>query len=451
MRTLVLPLLSLLAALPACVSYDLGQEQAVTEFSSGDPEAAIARYRDDGFTGSAFLSDTEVGTVASALGKWDLAQEYFLDAAAYTKDLDREEVITPESIGEALIRWTLTERIGPYQPEGYERVMLHASLAMTYLATGSLEDALVEVRLADLILIGDEKLYEKEYAAGGLGHFLSAVCYELSGRADDAIIDYRRMEEKGIGRDLAGPELIRLYRMIGKRGEAERMIRRYGSPPDLPEPAGSIVVIAGVGVGPVKREIRMDIPTGDGILSWAVPDYVGRPQPVSHLEIHGAGRSGTYRTVVVEDVTHTATENLKDRIFWLASRSAIRAVLKRELTSYLTKEWGSWGVLVGNIFALLTERADLRSWHTLPDTWQAARIFVTPGVTRLTIEAVGGDTHELAPIEIRPGETVFVFARSAGTRLFTNVVGGRRVADGSVPAEREPLEYIPMPDQGADR
>lgn len=451
MRAFVLPLFSLLAALPACVSYDLDQEQAVMAFSSGNPEVAIARYRDESFTGSAFLSDVEVGTVEAALGRWDPAQENFLGAAEITKDMDREELINPEAIGEALIRFTLTERIGPYQPEGFERVMLHASLGMIYLATGSLEDALVEVRLADLILTGDEKLYETEYAAGGLGHFLSAVCYELSGRPDDAVIDYQRMEEKGLGLDLARAELIRLYRVLGRDGEADRVERKHGSLPAAPEQAATIVVIAGVGIGPVKREIRMDIPTGEGVISWAVPQFVGRPQPVSHLQITGGGLPGPVPTVVVENVTHTAIENLDDRMFWLASRSAIRAALKYQLTRYLSDEWGSWGVLVGSLFSILTERADLRCWHTLPDTWQAARLSVRPGVIRLRIDAVGGDTHELAPLEVNPGETVFVFARSAGTRLFTNVVGGRRVADRSVPEKRGQLEYTPMSDQGADR
>jgi len=88
MRAFVLPLLSLVAALPACVSYDLGQEQAVTEFSSGNPEVAIAQYQEDDFTGSAFLSDTEVGTVTSALGSWDLAQENF-HAAPGTREEDQ--------------------------------------------------------------------------------------------------------------------------------------------------------------------------------------------------------------------------------------------------------------------------------------------------------------------------------------------------------------------------
>ncbi len=395
------------------------------EFSSGDPDLAISRFEDEDTTGSQFLSDVEVGTVAAAVGDWGRALEKYLGAAEFTKDQDRAAVVSPETLGETLIEWTITERVGPYRPEGYERVMLHASLAMAYLSVGLLEDARVEVRLADRILTGDEKLYDAEYAAGGLGHLVSAVSYELAGQFDQAIIDYRRMVEKRVGLDVAGPALVRLYRVMGRFDEAARWEARFGPPPEIPDGAASVVMIAGVGIGPVKREIRLDLPTGDGVLSWAVPEYVGRPQPVPHLLLSCSGLSGPAATSVIEDVTHTAIENLSDRILWLTAKATVRAFLKRELTQAMYEEWGGLGAVIGTLFSILTERADLRCWRTLPDTWQAVRVFVPSGRTRLGVSAVGGDAHDLGFYELLPGETVFVFARSAGTRLFTNVVGGR--------------------------
>jgi hypothetical protein len=82
-----------------------------------------------------------------------------------------------------------------YRGEGFERVYVHACLGMAYLAQGRLDDVFVEVRRANKILEAEEGLYEKEYRAGGLGHFLSATTYELLGKWDDAAIDYRRMVE----------------------------------------------------------------------------------------------------------------------------------------------------------------------------------------------------------------------------------------------------------------
>ena len=90
------------------------------------------------------------------------------------------------------------------------------------------------------------------------------------------------------------------------------------------------------------------------------------------------------------------------------------------------------GRILGDLFTLLTERADLRAWLTLPDSFQACRLFVPPGIRRFTLEAVGGESIDLGSYELEPGETLLVFARTLGTRLHAHVIGGRPV--GSVEA-----------------
>jgi hypothetical protein len=156
------------------------------------------------------------------------------------------------------------------------------------------------------------------------------------------------------------------------------------------------VIIAGVGEGPYKREITLPIPTPDGLLQWSVPSYERRAQAVGDVELSLVGGSQSVRTVVIEDVSVVAKENLDDRLLLLSAKSAVRAVLKRELTQQLEKEADWIGRLAGDLFTLVTERADLRSWQTLPDTWQGARAFVPPGTHALILQARGGERVELA-------------------------------------------------------
>jgi hypothetical protein len=130
---------------------------------------------------------------------------------------------------------------------------------------------------------------------------------------------------------------------------------------------------------------------------------------------------------VVEDVTAVARENLADRIAWLAARSAIRSVLKRELTQHLQEQQGIWGRILGDVFAFVTERADLRAWQTLPDSWQAARVFLPAGTHEIAVSARGGEQCVLGAFELAQGETMFVFGRTIGSRLYAHPVGGRRV------------------------
>ena len=61
--------------------------------------------------------------------------------------------------------------------------MLHSLLGMCYLARGAPDDVLVEARRVDQLLTAEQQLYDTDYRAGGLGHLLSAIAYELVGQA----------------------------------------------------------------------------------------------------------------------------------------------------------------------------------------------------------------------------------------------------------------------------
>lgn len=394
---------------------------------------AIHAFEDARTTGSAFLSGAEAGTVALAAGEWDQAIRHLGRAQRVVDDAERSALVSPESLGETLLSWALNESQTTYLGEGYERVQLHVGLALAYLAKGDLDGARVEVRRANQLLESEEKLYSKEYRAGGIGHFLSAISYELADKPDEAYIDYKRMDQKGVGTELAGRALVRLAKRLHRDEDVRAWIAKYGDSTDVAQGSASIVVIAAVGLGAYKRETMLPIPTPDGLLQWAVPTYVTRTQPVAHLEIRAEGSDRSVRTAVVEDVSDVAKENLDDRLAWLAAKSAIRALLKRELTQELEEHGGFWGRLAGDIFMFVTERADLRCWRTLPDTWQAARVFLAPGVHDLSLTTSAGQCATLGAYELEGGETMFIFARTVGTSVHAHPIGGRRVTAGVAP------------------
>lgn len=419
-----------------CATYSDRTAQALADFRAGRLEQAMTAYEDPDTTGSPFLRGAEAGTVALAAGDWERARSNLDRAAAEVRELEDRALAAPESLQDGLLSWALNESSRDYPGEGFERVLLHAQLAIVYLARGDLSAAQVEVRRANALLETEQELYEKEYEAGGLGHFLSAITYELDRKPDEAYIDYKRMEAKGVGRELAGRALVRLARRLHFEDDLRVWIERYGDEPDPPADSASIVVVAGVGLGPYKRELALTIPTPEGLLQWAVPAYVERPTAGEQLVLSIAGGNRSVQTVVVEDVTRVARENLEDRIGWLAGKSAIRSVLKLALARNLRKEAGVLGQIAGDVFTFVTERADLRGWQTLPASWQAARVFLPPGVHALVLHAVGGEGRELGSFELAPGETMFIFARTLDARLHAHPVGGQRPAASL----KEPLE-----------
>ena len=399
----VLTLLACAGLAAACQTYPQRTAGALTSFDRGAFDEAWSAFSDPETTKSEFLRHAEAGMVALANGEWDRAQGALQAAADEVREIEEQALIGPENLGNELLALTLNEGFAPYAGEGFERVQLHAALAMTYLAQGNLDGVWVEARRANQLLESEEQLYEKSYAAGGLGHFVSALSYELLEQYDQAYIDYRRMVEKDVGVELAGKALVRLGTRLGYRDDTEDWIERFGPDPARPEGAASVVVLAGVGLGPFKREITLPVPTGDGILQWSVPDFERRPQAIEKLVLRSIDL-GSVETSVIENVAVVSEQNLSDRIGWLAARSAVRGIMKREVTQHLEKQYDAVGAVAGTVFTLFTERADLRAWQTLPDTWQAARLWVAPGATRARARGAsdGGRRRSSATSSSRP-------------------------------------------------
>jgi hypothetical protein len=416
-----------LVLLASCASYPQRTEGALRDFQRGHFGAAQRDFADEEVTGSAFLSGAEAGTVALAAGDWEAARRHLHRATAEVEEIEQKALVDPEGFAEGLASWVFNDTTQRYEGEGFERVYVHAALALAYLAVGKLDDVYVEARLGNRLLEAEEELYEKEYRAGGLGHLVSAVAYELLDQPDQAYIDYRRMEEKGVGTALAGRALVRLANDLGRREDIAHWEELYGPYSERPEGAANIVVIAGVGLGPFKTESSLAVPTADGLVAVAVPGMAFRPQAVESLLLVAEESGASVRTDVVEDVSRVANENLEDRLAWTVSKSVARGFIKREITKELEDEYGAGGRLIGDLFAIVTERADLRSWTTLPDSWQACRMFLPSGRHSLSLEAIGGEAHALGTFELDPGETLIILARTIGTRLHAYPIGGVRV------------------------
>jgi hypothetical protein len=168
---------------------------------------------------------------------------------------------------------------------------------------------------------------------------------------------------------------------------------------------------------------------------------------VSALELTVAGSEMAVSTSVIEDVGRVAKENLDDRIAWLATRSAVRGLLKQQLTKQLEEQWDGIGWLIGNLIATTTERADLRSWLTLPGSYQGGRAFLEPGVHELTLRIAGGNSVSLGTFEMIPGETIYVFARTLGPHLYANTIGGQLLEPEPLESEAAgPLAEAPAPE-----
>lgn len=438
------PLASILL-LPACATYNERVAAPLDAFERGDFVSAEALFDAELSEGSPFLAGVEAGTSAFVAGDFEGALERLHAAEDAVRDVEERALIGGEGLSEDLLSLVVNEGQRAYAGEGYERVMLHALLGLCYLARGSADGVLVEARRVDRLLTAEEELYETEYAAGGLGHLLSAIAYELKDKPGEAFIDYRRMAEKGLGGDLVTSALRRLGERLGRSDELD--LPPGGETPPRGWP--SVVVVGGLGMGPAKREIRLDVPIDGGIFAWSVPDFDGGVPAAADLDLVLPGRDLRVRASLIEDVAAVASRNLEDRIAWLAVRSAVRGLIKRQAAEELRRDDDTaWLAVAMDVFTVASERADLRAWRTLPQRWVAARAFLPPGEP-VALELAAGRALPVAlgTFRLQPGETMFVLARALDSGLTAHVIGGERLLPPAptTPEDFDPSRTVPDP------
>lgn len=439
--------LAAVSALSGCASYTERTSGALSAFRSGQFDAAVGRFEDTEVTGSVFLSQAEAGMVSLVAGDWSAARKYLGEAARLSDEFADAGPLDPESVVEALGSLVLNDSQRDYEGEGFERVYAHATLGLAYLAEGLVDDLLVEVRRADKLLTREEQLYEADYRAGGLGHFLSAVAYGLKGEPDQALLDYRRMVDKGVGLELAGPELSLLATRLRRDGEFAQHLEQY---PPAPWPGGleegeapaEVVVIGGAGLAPFKVEQRLDFFTPNGVVSLTAPAYMDRGGGEGGFILSALESSADVRTAVIERVGEVARANLQDRLGAIALRTGLRNVARFALRNGIEEEHGTGAALAFDLVGVLLERADVRSWLTLPNTWHAARLRLPAGVHTLELSSLSGGFSPLGTYDLEPGETLIVLARSFDQRLFAHVLGGRR---SDTPTAADPAPTTPDP------
>ena len=93
-------------------------------------------------------------------------------------------------------------------------------------------------------------------------------------------------------------------------------------------------------------------------------------------------------------------------------RTIVRGLTKYLATRGAEKAGGEYAGLIANLFGAVTERADTRSWLTLPAQVHVLRFALPPGVHDVRVELLGADgrveaEQTLTGIAVRPGEWTF--------------------------------------------
>lgn len=314
---------------------------------------------------------------------------------------DQIDQLYTKSISRGIASFLLTnDNALEYNGEDYEDIYLNVFKSLNFIHQNNLESALVEARriafkLSQLeikykgmarALEKADTLKRTEWKAGrtniqnsAFGHYLSAILYAKSGKPDDARIEYEKMlasfrEQPGV------------YQ-FKKPDSGDLQTIQY--------PASYNLLITGfAGRAPIKRQhdVRTYLPENDLYLKFSIPSlHLYRSQVRSVRAVINDTLTVSVPLMEEMDVVAREVYKVKEPIIYARAfaRSLVKAIGTNSISRAIeneNKDLGFLSNLFGKIGQEFSEKADLRSWQTLPGKAYATVVKLTPGTNRVRME-----------------------------------------------------------------
>ncbi len=337
----------------------------------------------------------------------------------------------------------LNNNVTAYEASEYEKIMAYACQSLNYLLLKDVEKAGVEIRRSlneqkffaqekeeDIESVDLEKeakknvdtfrsnlmkeLEEMDEAAAlasnkyenPFTYFLAGIIEEIQGDHNSAVVSYKKGLKVMPDSALFTKSIVMVENMHFPNSRSFKSI-------DYPDTkhldGGELIVVMDHDLIPLRKEVRIPFPTGNGISMIAFPLYKDKVKNVNTISI----KVGNYdlRTQPICNVYGIASRHLKDQVLKLMAKAIVRVTGKVVLQSYLEDQWGGTGEVLSSIFNVATERADTRAWSLLAQDIQGLRQRLPVGEHVVRI-----DGHEEEKIEIK---------RNRKTLLYINWVNGR--------------------------
>lgn len=298
------------------------------------------------------------------------------------------------SITENLASVTVNETLRGYEGDRYEQLLLHAYMAMNYIQLGQLDSARVEMLQANVKMME----WGEEPEEDAFLRYLEGIIYESLGEQDSALVSYRKSytvyKEKGGAQYPVAPlglkkDLLRLLAWQGLWSEYKTYKKEFSladyQPYKQSSKFGEVVVILNNGLAPIRSETAVPIFSTDvqRNLRVAFPAYK-EPKKNLYAPLISVNQQ-QYTMEMVEDVDALARYSLEQAMSGIMARATARAVVKYN-TQHTANESSSIAGLLMTVTNLITERADTRSWTTLPQAIQLQRIVLPVGEHNVKIQ-----------------------------------------------------------------
>lgn len=390
----------------------------------------------------------ERGRIAQVHSKFEDSKQDFQLVIDKFEQQDLASTIEASDVAAKGAAMLTNDNAIPYSGAGYERIFTHHHQAFNYWGLGDLEGASIEFRKVSLeqqillekyeaeIAEAQEEAEENDFdintvssefagldtVAGQVKSsfqnaytfYTSAAFWEATGELNNALVDYKKAYEINPSVEMIKQDIARISKRLGTPVSNKDLNLAK-------ENEGTVVILFEDGFVPSKTEVKISLPTLDGgIVSVAFPTYDTSlwPRPIS-LKVLDDNFTDYGLTHPVADVGALAVKDLKEQIPAIAVRQALRAFAKYEMQKQSGDHLGLAGALVANLYNILSESADRRSWLTLPNSAQALRINLPEGSRELSLSA--GVAQTRLPLDIAAKKTTFVRVVHVNNQLIPQV------------------------------
>lgn len=418
------------------------QAQLRGNFALAEQQVPV-RYSSDG---TYALSQLELARLQYLNNEWKKSQTSFTNA--YEKIQSEEDKANLqisrgfEQVGAVVSN----DNALRYDVPHYEQSMLHTYQAINYLKQQGLESALVEVRRANMVQENALKAYQGELdkaqrnmdsygiSAGDLSgsypsmvdtigsvkngiqnaytFYLSGVLYEAAGEPNDAYIDYKKALEIFPDNQYLQRDVIRLAKRLGMTDDLAKFKNQLGSDVLATQSStgtGNVVFIYEQGVIEAKEEVSINLPIrdrrrGNTIMNLSLPVYRGYQMSASPLVVENADE--VFESQAIVDLHALAAKQLDDQLSGLIVRQLLRLFAKEKMRRQIADEAGDFGNILATLYNVASERADTRSWSTLPSNVHILRMDLAPGEHQIKLRA--GASHETITIKVNENRITLV-------------------------------------------
>jgi hypothetical protein len=405
--------------LAACVPYSVQTLNFRQAFLSGQPTSAL-QYLEEQRSNKLdrALYELNKGMLLHMTGDFSGSNEWL------EKAKDRMRQLDAASITENLTALTVNEATRSYAGQPYEQLSLYAYKALNYLLLGKPDDARVEVLQADVRLREWESAGElRAFEASAFVRYVSGLVFEMSREWDDAVIAYGKAYNVYKKTNSNVPtqlqrDLLRLTEFRGRSDEHKKYLKEFRgtqweSMKARKDKAELVVFLHHGAVSVIQEHMVFNYsPELNHQVQIAVPYYAPRSDFVPQTGIMLSG--AMQQAELLQDVDGLARKDLDARMGGITLRAVARMVLKKKISKEAGKEDGFAG-FIANVAGILTERADTRSWITLPESIHLLRLSLPPG--EHAVGFAGLQTERVLPLEAG-GVTVLSLHGLTGRNIY---------------------------------